>query len=320
MHMNLACEKSVLGNEGIEMSTKEGLAAFRRWRLRLYEDAREAISDPITTGWDREIEALAATPESLLGLVVTTVFMLPTLVLAVYHTQLPVADNAMNFLLRDMLSSALLVLSLFALLLTLPTVRRMAQSMLGKVALFFVTTGILVWAKAQTAAVLAGIFPLPTSSLPWAMLLGTVYSTAGFVAFGLLCGAVVLEILMIGPLTWRPGAVRSKVKRFVIFMCWVLATLAMFTSSITMSRYLGDRGQFITALAAFTLDFRTNHKCDALKGELVAYLGDGVEKAVAVKAPNLLGISLYELKNIKLSDRLPKTAEFRPVVCNVVAK
>ncbi|MCP1171629.1 hypothetical protein [Ralstonia chuxiongensis] len=302
------------------MIKKEALAGFRRWQLRVRRDASDAVIEPITTGWDQEIAALADTPGKLLGLVGATVFMLMSLALAVYHTRVPVEDNAMNFLIRDMFSSGLLVLSLFALLLTPPTVRKVAQSMSGKVALFFMTTGILVWSKAQTAAVLASIFPIPTSSLPWAMLLGTVYSTAGFVAICLLCCGVALEVLMVGPLTWRVGSVQGKVKRFVIFICWAAVMLSMFTAGIAMSRYLGDRGRFITALAAYTLDFRTVHKCDARDGEVVVYLGDGVEKAIAVNAPSLRGISLYDLRDIRLSEQLPKPNNFRAVACNSVMK
>ncbi|MCT7295201.1 hypothetical protein N5I84_03390 [Ralstonia sp. CHL-2022] len=302
------------------MTRKEARASFRRWRLRLYKVMHEAILDPIVNGWDEEIAALVATPGALLRLVTTTALTSLALAFAAYHMRTPLASNAMNFLIRDMLSSALLVLSLFALLLRLPSIKAFVQSMPGKVALFFATTGILLWAKAQTAAVLANIFPVPTGSLPWAMLLGTVYSTAGFVAICLLYGSIALEVLVVGPVVWRAGKVKSSAHRLVIFLCGIAAVLVMFTSGSVMTPYLGDRGQMIAATTAFALDFRPNHKCDAAKGEVVAYLGDGVEKAIAVRAPNLKGISLYELESVNLSDRLPKRDAFKVVACNAVGK
>lgn len=137
------------------MTRKEVRASFRRWRLRMYKVMHEAIVAPIVNGWDEEIAALVATPGALVGLVSTTALTSLALAFAAYHMRTPLADNAMNFLLRDMLSSALLVLSLFALLLRLPSIKAFVQSMPGKVALFFATTGVLLWAKAQTAAVLA---------------------------------------------------------------------------------------------------------------------------------------------------------------------
>lgn len=161
---------------------------------------------------------------------------------------------------------------------------------------------------------------MPTSSLPWAMLLGTAYSTAGFVAICLLYGAFALEVFVVGPVVWRAGKVRSSMKRFVIFLCGLVAVLVMLAAGSSMTLYLGNRGQMIAATTAFALDFRSNHKCDAAKGEVVAYLGDGVEKAVAVKAPSLKGISLNELKSIKLSERLPKREEFKVVACNAIGK
>lgn len=295
-------------------------ASFRRWRLRMYKVMHEAIVAPIVNGWDEEIAALVATPGALVGLVSTTALTSLALAFAAYHMRTPLADNAMNFLLRDMLSSALLVLSLFALLLRLPSIKAFVQSMPGKVALFFATTGVLLWAKAQTAAVLANLFPMPTNSLPWAMLLGTVYSTAGFVAICLLYGSIALEVLVVGPVVWRAGKIKSNTKRFVIFLCGVTAVAVMVTSGAAMTSYLGNRGQMIAATTAFALDFRSNHKCDAPKAEVVAYLGDGVEKAIAVKAPNLRGISLYELGSMKLPDRLPKPTEFHPVPCHAVGR
>jgi len=310
----------LVSNVKVELMKLKGRwAQLRRWWWQFQKNFQLEVLGALIEGWDRETEAWTATRKLLL-LVGLTLSALLSVLFAIHHARQPLADNAGIFLLRDMLSSGWMVFSLLAILLLSPTINAVVQSLPGKVALFFVTTGVVIWAKALTASMLASVFPMPTASLPWAMLLGTVYSSAGLIAIGLVYSALVLECIALGPLLWGVGRARNPAKRGVMLVCCVLTVAMMASAGMAMKSYLGERGRFITAVAAFGIDFTSNHKCAARKGEVVAFLGDGAEKAMAVTAPNLSDMSLGTLRELRLLDRLPKPSEFHPVACNRVDK
>lgn len=253
-------------------------------------------------------------PRTVLLIVACTISISVAIFFLISHVNVEKTSDYLSYGLWQVVITGFLAISIGALAWVLFSIEFAFRSVFVTLVLSAIVSGCIVCARLLATEFFSKIFPFPPTYAPVAFGIATTLLAASFTSIVFAFLALLFELYFLSVLGGN-----LKKNKFItgvhigasalgLFGAW-FATYAMFEAS-------NPKGRLLIVELAENYDFTSNHMCDAGNDELVLFIDNVADRAIAAKFPKVGMVSPKSLAKDGVDKYMP--TRFHTVRCNPI--
>ena len=259
-------------------------------------------------------------PKIIISLVIFSTATIGGLILLVFHLQIPATDDYVDYILKQVALTGILVTGVSGIAWVLFSLGSIFDSLLAKVVFSLAVSACIIFSRLSAVDFFAAIFPFPPSYIPFSFGIATLIVAFSFSAFAFITLALVFEVIVMLFLVVFDFKKNKKTTYFLFFISFA-GFAGSYSAALAMIQGISNKGQLFMIKAAERYDFTTNHMCQARDGETVLFIENVADRAIAATFP--APPEGEKISPRHLSDAILKTyrpGNFRTIHCNPLAE